>query len=283
MIFERLGLSVCIKNSNGDELPEYQVQETADDTIQCWVPSTPGVNFQLHWEVTDNPHPGRDLRTVPFLDGVQMRAKVTRKSVLANRFNGKHYKHQTGTSTARLYEFGTRVLTDSDDCVKPDQLVLKSLNTIKLVFEWGRRGESAPGSFSVPQEIGPIHEKAAKKSHSGAAKLGKTINVASPNTVYFTTSATVKPIAFVFCYAPEGWLRARGIIPRSPEPEPQGTQDAPKRERSITPDIIDVDDLETDDDEVQIVKHMIPATLTNNKRQRTEKYNSIGKTKAEED
>ncbi|CAE6430830.1 hypothetical protein ACGC1H_001255 [Rhizoctonia solani] len=285
MIFERLGLSVRITNSDGDEFPEYQVQETADDTIQCWIPSTTGVNFQIHWEVIRNPHPQHDLRTVPFLDGVLMRPMVTSKHALVNPHGGKLYKHQTGTSTARLYEFGTRALTDSEDAAKPDQSILKSLNTIKLVFEWGRRRESFKASqFEVPPETGPIHEKAAKKSHSGAVKLGKTINVATSNTVFFTTYMKVKPITFLFCYAPEGWLRARDIIPRNPElePESKGTQDTLKRERSVTPDVIDIDELETDDDEIQIIKHMIPAPVATNKRRRVSEPH-VFRAKKEED
>ncbi|CAE7118050.1 unnamed protein product [Rhizoctonia solani] len=284
MIFERLGLSARITDSDGVELPEYQVQETADDTIQCWIPSTSGVNFQIHWKVIRNPHPEFDLRRVPFLDGVQMRPTVTSKTKLQKFSTGKLYKHQTGTSTARLYEFGTRVLVDTDDSVKPNQLVLQNLNTIKLIFEWGQRRELlSTHRFEVPAEIGPIHEKAAKKSHSGAAKLGKTISVATSTTVAFTTLTTVKPITFMFCYAPEGWLRARDIIPRNPESESQDTQDSLKRERSATPDIIDIDELETDDDEIQVVKHMIPAPVTTNKRRRTSKQESGPGTKKEED
>jgi hypothetical protein len=49
-------------------------------------------------------------------------------------------------------------------------------------------------------------------------------------------------------------LRARDIIPHVPEPETYGGL---KRERSATPEIVDVDQLETDDDEIQIIKHMV--------------------------
>lgn len=56
------------------------------------------------------------------------------------------------------------------------------------------------------------------------------------------------------------WLQAREIIPSSQQggssssPEPQSSK---KRTRSATPDAIDLDDLETDDDEIIIVKHMV--------------------------
>ncbi|KAJ1310814.1 hypothetical protein OPQ81_009334 [Rhizoctonia solani] len=87
----------------------------------------------------------------------------------------------------------------------------------------------------------------------------------------------------MFCYAPEDWLRAREIIPRSPEPEFRDDKRTMKRERTTTPDIIDIDDLETDDDEIQIVKHMIPAPVPPNKRQRTLGQTGTNGTKKEED
>ncbi|KDN34303.1 hypothetical protein RSAG8_12597, partial [Rhizoctonia solani AG-8 WAC10335] len=285
MIFEKMGLSAWVTDSNGNQLSEYQVQETADDTIQCWIPSTQGTNFEIHYHVRHNPHPKSDLCFVPFLDGVQMSGFAPSNAYLSEQPIGKLYRHRIGNASARLYEFGTRMFTDRDDVAKPDQTVLKSLNTIKLVFEWGHRGNISEiwDGFHDHREIGPIHEKAAKKGHSGAAKLGKTINLTTSSTVHFATHKHIKPVTFIFCYAPEDWLRARDIVPRSPEPEPQEARGTQKRERSATPSVVDIDELETDDDEIQIVKHMIPASVTNNKRQRTEKRGSIPRPKNEED
>ncbi|KAG8688389.1 hypothetical protein FRC11_005502 [Ceratobasidium sp. 423] len=281
MLFEKHGLSVWITDSNNNKLLEYQLQEISDDAIQCWIPSTDGSNFQIKWKMIKNPHPRYDLRTVPYLDGVRMTGTIWSKEDLIKGCSGTHDMQYTGTSTARLYEFGKRTLTDRDDCPKPDQSLLKDLNTIKLIFDWGREGKpKPPRSFYDPRELGPIHEKAAKKGHSGAAKLGKTITV-RPNssTIPFTGSENIKPVTFVFCYAPEDWLQARDIIPRSPEPESQRPQ---KRARSTTPDVVDVDELETDDDEIQIVKHMIPAPATGNKRKRTEGRENAPRPKKEE-
>ncbi|KAL5640714.1 hypothetical protein ACGC1H_001258 [Rhizoctonia solani] len=285
MIFEKHGLLVQIMDSEDNALPEYQVEETADDTIQCWIPSTEGNDFKIRYEIVSILHAGHDLRTIPFLDGVQMSGLATPETRLFEGYSYQHYRQLTGNSTARLYEFGKRTLTDSDDCAKLDESILKDLNTIKLKLSWGHQGESVPYAHSAPQEIGTIHEKAAKKGHSGAAKLGKVISVPTVSTtVGFTPAETIALVTFVFNYAPEGWLRARDIIPRdSQEPESQDNRrNILKRERSTTPDIIDIDDLETDDDEIQIIKHMVPASVANNKRQRVDRRDAA-KPKNEED
>ncbi|CAE6418833.1 unnamed protein product [Rhizoctonia solani] len=261
MIFEKHGLLAEILDPESKALSEYQVEKTADDTIQCWVPSTEGNNFKIRWKIVKLLHPGHDLRTDPFLDGVQ------------------HYEQPIGTTTARLYEFGKRTLTDSNDYAKPDEFIIKNLNTIKLKFTWGNTGKLVPYVCSAPQEIELIHEKAAKKGHSGAAKLGKTITIPTPASVDFAPDKAIKPITFVI---PTDWLRARDIIPGGPETISQDNQGILKRERSTTPEIIDIDDLETDDDEIQIIKHMIPAPAPNNKRQRVERRDEARPKKEEE-
>ncbi|CAE6444839.1 unnamed protein product [Rhizoctonia solani] len=272
MIFKRHGLSVWIVDSDDNVLPEHRVQEVGDNTIQCWVPSTEGSNFKILWKVTENVHPEHDLRTLPLLDGIRMSGMISRKREVVKGFSGMHFRQRTGPSSARLYEFGQQTLTDSDDCGNLDPSLLNSLNTIKLVVDWGRRVSSAPRkSFHVPQEIGPVHEKSVKKGHSGAAKLGTVIPIPASNGITFTASSEIEPVTFMFCYAPEGWLRARDIVTRCPErdPDAQDTKITLKRKRSATPEIIDIDDLETDEEDIHIVKHMVPAPATKAKKKRT--------------
>ncbi|CUA73663.1 hypothetical protein RSOLAG22IIIB_01193 [Rhizoctonia solani] len=282
MIFEKHGFSVWIVDSNDDILPEYQVQEVGDDTIQCWIPSTEGRNFKILWKVVEHLHPGHDLSTLPLLDGVRMSGKVSRKHKLAKGSSGKQFRQRIGASTARLYEFGKRTLTDGDESGKLNPSLLNSLNTIKLVVEWGQAGASIQRkTFYVPQEIGPVHEKSVKKGHSGAAQLGKAVSVSMSNHTDFKVSKEIKPITFVFCYAPEDWLRARDIVPRDPELDSQNTKSTFKRERSITPDIIDIDDLETDE-EISTIKHLVPAPATS-KKQRTLGHEDVAKPKVEDD
>ncbi|CAE6526097.1 unnamed protein product [Rhizoctonia solani] len=284
MIFNKHGFSVWIVDSGNNKLPEYQVQEIGGDTIQCWIPSTEGTSFKILWKVVENLHPKYDLRTVPFLDGIQMTGKVSSKHTIVNGVPSQHYRQRTGASTARLYEFGRRTLTDSDDHGKLDPSLLNSLNTVKLVVYRGHKGVPAPQkSFYIPQEIGAVNEKAVKKGHSGAAKLGSTIPVPTSYGISFKPYKKIKPITFVFCYAPEDWLRARDIVPRDPEPDSQGRKSTLKRERSITPGIIDIDDLETDDEGAHIVKHVVPAPTTSNKKQRTWRQEDSMGPKAEED
>ncbi|KAG8742131.1 hypothetical protein FRC10_002001 [Ceratobasidium sp. 414] len=119
-------------------------------------------------------------------------------------------------------------------------------------------------NFTLPKENGPIHEKAAKKGHSGSVGLGGTTNIdRRPFTCSFEPALGSEPVVFIFRYAPEDWLHARGIIPDEYLSQ--------KRDRDVTPDVIDIDDLETDDDDVIVVKHLVPAPVTpGNKRQKIE-------------
>ncbi|CAE6490557.1 unnamed protein product [Rhizoctonia solani] len=310
MIFERLGLSVWITNSDESKLPEYQVQETSQHTIECWIASTEGSNFEIHYEVRKNLHPEHYISTLPVLDGVEMSGDVAPKRVFKAAYTASHFRQLTGRSTARLYEFGTRALTDSDGfaepdesilgnlntvklifewghkgsdaCAGPDESILGNLNTVKLIFEWGHKGRLSAATFDAPEEVGPIHEKVAKKGHSSAVKLGKTVSVSAVSKGYgFIRDEEIPQVTFVFRYAPQDWLQAEGIILRSTEPGFQEGSCVKKRALS-TLDVIDVDELESDD-EIQIIKHMVPAPTASNKKQRASKQEDIARPKKEED
>ncbi|CAE7176935.1 unnamed protein product [Rhizoctonia solani] len=270
MIFENLGLSVWITDSDKNKLPEYKVQETSHHTIECWIPSTEGKNFEIHFKMQRNPHPKYDLAMVPILDGIKLQGDVVHKREINTGYSDFYNKELVEEATARLYVFGRQTLTDSDDYAEPDESLLENLNTIKFMLEWGRRGRSSRAEFCTPQEIGPIPETKMKKGHPGAAKLGEAISVPAVSMSYnFKVCDGIQPITFVFRYAPEDWLRAQGIVKSDPGAKDHGNIGVKKRAYS-TLDVIDVDELETDD-EVEFVKHMVPASIinTSNKRQRT--------------
>ncbi|KAG8771469.1 hypothetical protein FRC12_003594 [Ceratobasidium sp. 428] len=179
---------------------------------------------------------------------------------------------------------GSYILSDREDIAPSNGSAQKDLNTIRVTFEWGKVGASQPQTnFWVPNENGPIHEKVAKKGHSGSTGLGGASALHRPPTVVsFEPTHDIQPLVFVFRYAPEGlslglwsfkrlqfrlvdWLQAQGIIPDK-NPSTQ------KRDRDASPDIIDIDDLETDDEEITLVKHLVPAN-TSNKRQKVKDEN----------
>jgi hypothetical protein len=85
---------------------------------------------------------------------------------------------------------------------------LDNLNTIRVEFIWGRRGISKPGShFINPKDIGPIHERAAKKGHAGSAGLGKTVTAPPVYQAKFDPEPNIKPRTFIFRYGSQGmWL-----------------------------------------------------------------------------
>ncbi|KAG9093738.1 hypothetical protein FS749_013832 [Ceratobasidium sp. UAMH 11750] len=148
--------------------------------------------------------------------------------------------------------YGTdRILTDQEDIAPSHGGPREDLNVIRLTFRWGFAGQTKiRTSFPLPKENGPIHEKAAKKGHTGSAGLGSITSIKhQPRSCAFEPDPELDPVVFIFRYAPEDWLQARGIIPDE--------HSSQKRDRDATPDIIDIDDLETDDDDVMVVKHLV--------------------------
>ncbi|KAH7330746.1 hypothetical protein B0J17DRAFT_679447 [Rhizoctonia solani] len=218
--------------------------------------------------------PQLDVAVYPRLDGVPLTGINWRTSDISPTRIGELDSHQTGSSTVRLYEFGKRMLTDREDAAKPSDTQLQCLNTISVKFIWGTIGRSYPVlDYIVPQEVVSLNEKSVKKGHSGSAGLGRAVARAqlSNQRCKFSPSTGTEPTLFVFRYAPRDWLKARDIIPQSPRPSPS-PQLKPKRERSFSSDVIDIDDLHTDEDEIVTVKHMIPASTAPRKKQRRVKH-----------
>ncbi|KAG9120045.1 hypothetical protein FRC07_004626 [Ceratobasidium sp. 392] len=248
------GLSASI-HSRGEQLPEYQTNEVDDNTIECWIPSTEGVNFEISYKVlSNNAQPNLAVRCRPQLDGVDYQGNIMVSQRIALGMSGECRGQVTGASSIRLFAFGKRLLTDREDVAPSKGSSHKDLNTIRATLQWGTAGTSIPQThFEAPKENGPIHEKAAKKGHAGAAGLGNSSSLVNKpmQVTFFRPVDDRKSLVFVFHYAPEDWLQARGIIPsRNPTSK--------KRDRDSSPDVIDIDELESDDDDVIIVKHMAP-------------------------
>ncbi|CAE6418806.1 unnamed protein product [Rhizoctonia solani] len=260
-----LGISVWIADSEGNELPEYDVKLVKDDEIECWIPSTEGSNFKLMWRFL-NPMSNLDLSIRPSLDGIELTGIIwTMGGIAPGRIYEKD-SQQTGLSTARLYTFGKRIITDREDATKPSRMQLQYLNTIAAQFTWGSVSAIRPHSdYSVPPDAVPLNEKSIKKGHSGSAELGKTVTRAKLPTrgCIFHANPDVKPAKFVFRYASRDWLKARDIIPPSPQTSPSRVK--PKRKRSFGSDVIDIDDLSTDDE-----KPMLPAPAPKKKQRAVE-------------
>ncbi|KAG8709685.1 hypothetical protein FRC09_000524 [Ceratobasidium sp. 395] len=254
-----------IDTSEGDQLPEYQTKIINENTIECWIPSTEGKHFEICFKAPPDEHPGLSVVCMPQLDGIKFRNKILRAAKIGEPC--KCRGQVTSTSSIRLFSFGKRLLTDREDIASSKGSSQTDLNTIRVTFKWVKTGVSRPKtSFWVPKENGPIHEKVAKKGHSGSAGLGSTSSLQRPPTVTrFEPIYGIQPLVFVFRYAPEGWLQAQGIMPAK-NPLTQ------KRDRDATPDIIDIDDLETDDEDVALVKHLVPAN-TSNKRPKVKDEN----------
>lgn len=282
MILERLGVSVRVTNSEGEALPEYEVKQTDEQTMECWIPSTEGTNFRVRWEALKNSQPGLDLMCYPSLDGIKMYSYCLYGDDIVDEGFGEAYYYGTDASTGRLYQFGRRELTDKEEDIIVGGFAQEDLNTIQAELVWGRAENFRPvlaEDYHDPEVIGPINEKQAKKGHASSAELGTSIEFEKPEETFdFTREPDVEPSLFIFRYAPQDWLLAQEIMPRSESHElvPKTGQ---KRARDNSPEIIDIDDIETDDDDIIIVKHMIPAPVVPKQK----RHKAHAQLKAEED
>ncbi|QRV76796.1 hypothetical protein RhiJN_04811 [Ceratobasidium sp. AG-Ba] len=260
MIFQ--GLSVWIQTPDEDQLPEYQTNVLGEHTIECWIPSTDGSNFEIAFQPSERPTHELDLHCRPCLDGIKYSGRVLPSEDIARDMYNTIEGQAIDTSTVRLFTFGERLLTDREDIASSKKRPRKDLNTIRVTLEWGLAGnERLQRQFKHSRENGPIHKKAAKNGHAGSVGLGKLVEIDyTPTSTSFKPSQT-KPVVFIFRYGPKDWLLARGII---------ASEKSQKRVRDGTPELVDVDGLETDDDEITVVRHMIPVPVTStHKRPKT--------------
>lgn len=244
-----------------------------DNTIECWIPSTEGTNFQIWWKAEKNARIGLDLWCNLYLDGIQHQCSFLLAKDIAEEGIGRKRGQPYGDSLIRLYCFGKRKLTDDETIVPLNSVLQTDLNTIQTMLSWGNTSPPRPWAPPKILEAKPIHEKMAKKGHSGSAELGKLVLDPSHPVVSrsFNPIPGSEPVAFVFRYASQDWLQTRGIIPPTQKSEDSASSEADptkKRARSATPDVVDIDDLESDDDEIVIVKHLVPIPTSSNKRPR---------------
>ncbi|KAG8736369.1 hypothetical protein FRC10_009394 [Ceratobasidium sp. 414] len=246
-------ISASIHTPEGEKLPEYETKQVD------------GAGFPQQKERTlkygiKHPH----MYNLASLSGAYLNWMDKCKGQVTNH------------SSIRLFSFGKRILTDRED-IASTKGSQQDLNVIRVTLRWGIAGMSTPQTqFTTPKENGPIHEKAAKKGHTGSAGLGNTTSINySPRLGLFAPDTGIGPLVFVFCYAPEDWLQARGIVPSK-------TPSSRKRDRDTTPDVIDIDDLETDDDDdVVVVKHLVPAPAESSGKRRRIKDENDAKPKLE--
>ncbi|CAE6381432.1 unnamed protein product [Rhizoctonia solani] len=219
MLLKPVGLRVCITDTSGSPLPEYQAVQTKDDTIECWVPSIEGANFQIHWEVLDRTPmtAGCCSCATPYFDGVKLKSKIAP----SGKNKGRLYGHPVAPSTIRLYQFGKRTFTDEEDTSVANAVAVEDLGTIRLQVEWGqsiRKEKRTLRRFTEPTP-GPVHEKLAKKGFWDSARLGQTAEIYMPAFGKFVKKEEATAGNFIFHYASEEFLQAQGIIPLVPKLE----------------------------------------------------------------
>ncbi|CAE6454447.1 unnamed protein product [Rhizoctonia solani] len=259
MFLKSLGLRVYITDASGSPLSEYQEVKTADNAIECWIPSEEGTNFQIHWEVLDRTPmtAGCCSCATPYFDGVKLKSKIAPNG----KNKGRLYGHPVAPSTIRLYQFGKRTFTDEEDTSVANAMAVEDLGTIRLKIEWGKcvqKDKRTLRRFTDPKP-GPVHEKLAKRGFWDSAGLGQTAEVHLPAFGKFIRKEEASCGNFVFRYASEDSLKARGIRPivskieLSPKledinkSEPLDIQLGRKRVRAASPEATGSDRVENDD------------------------------------
>ncbi|KAF8599293.1 hypothetical protein BDV93DRAFT_609407 [Ceratobasidium sp. AG-I] len=268
MLFKRL--SAWIKDAEGEALPEYQTREIDENTVECWIPSIEGTSFQIEFGAEKDARPTYDVYCAPYLDGIKCSCSMLSAEKIAKGDTRIKRGHFSANSVFRPYCFGKRKLTDNEDIAPLSREVQKDLNAIRVELNWGHIGQPTPLLCDDIPDAKPLHEKMAKKGHSGSAELGKPTAKQPNGWSNFKLDPNVRSLTFVFRYASQDWLQAREITPYSQQSRSSSTPErgTKKRPRSATPDVIDIDDLETDDDEIVVVKHLIPAPVVQKKKPR---------------
>ncbi|KAH7317528.1 hypothetical protein B0J17DRAFT_686751 [Rhizoctonia solani] len=219
MLLKPLGLRVYITDTAGNPLPEYHEKQTKEDSIECWIPSSEGTNFQIHWEILNRTPTTAECDTcaVPYFDGVKLKGKIA----TSGKNRGKLYGHPVGSDSIRLYQFGKRKFTDEEDIDFSNTTPVEDLGTIRLVIGWGQKvpKKHTSHSFKDPDPAsGTVNEKLAKKGFWDVAGLSPATG-SRRQTFYNFVKKDATSGNFLFRYASEDVLKAQGIIPTVPKSE----------------------------------------------------------------
>ncbi|CAE7115489.1 unnamed protein product [Rhizoctonia solani] len=273
-------LLVSVTNSQGQPLEEFKQAEIGQNSVECWIPSNEGSGFQIHFQAIRNFKPKLGLCSGIKLDGKGVSGGTLSPSSISHGLP----RIKTGMTVARglkrHYIFGRHKVTDRDDVALPDASVQELMGTIQVTLSWVKYGkvQRRYNPYRNPEEPGFVHERAVKKGHLGAATLGapvRTIPISGQHS-RDKKDAGFPKVTFLFRYGPRDWLEAKDIIPTEHHPATQTSNPnipsgVVKKERKATThsipetlrshsgaipqkqsesqlDVIDIDELESDND-----------------------------------
>ncbi|KAG8833904.1 hypothetical protein FRC17_009863 [Serendipita sp. 399] len=213
-------------NSNGRKIPVYQVKKINDNTISCWIPSTPETPFSVVWRKTDP----REIASAGhiFIDGRDVASGVMRPK--RKRFVERSAA-KTSHTTQRNFTFTRLELTDDEQLAPLHDDRLNEAGTIRLEVTYVHIGNATPVITTDVENITIAHEKDKK---AGAM----VTTFAQPQRMQRGKAISTRPfyadnpdphVIFVFRYHEEGMdnrpvelndihiemLKAWGIIPTS--------------------------------------------------------------------
>ncbi|KZS88005.1 hypothetical protein SISNIDRAFT_490523 [Sistotremastrum niveocremeum HHB9708] len=236
------GIQTWIEIEN-TKLAEYKTEATLSDDSDdepyvkttCHVPSEAEKSFRVVMRIPHRPV-GHSILAHVSIDGV---------GIVSKRFDPDGPKTHIVTRCRvdnlhkRQLMFGKISLTDDDAAAEKDAKRINSLGTICvrmtpiIVVKTTRQRNSK--ASDVRQEFLPVHEQ-QKKGSSHCLQFGRQsvkAAVRRPSRTEFRRVQAKPTYEFLFHYAPQEWLQAKGIIVSSTKPQ------GPKQEQKYISPALD--------------------------------------------
>ncbi|VDC03480.1 unnamed protein product [Peniophora sp. CBMAI 1063] len=223
--------------SEGEELPQYQVEKIDDRTMTCWIPSQAGKPFAVGYARTKR-HSHEHKVVDVYADGHYMAGQGGPDSAASE------VRWRIAYDTKQAFLFSEVVFApDENESTDPSPLS-KDLAVIEVqilpAFRKKRSGKRAVTTSALNN--GVVLSEKSKLIGANHAKLGNVEkHVRSDRDQYGYAPIGKEPCAvFRFVHRPPAILQAMGIMPRPVQPVPAPADSATirpaRRKRSGSPE-----------------------------------------------
>ncbi|KZS95352.1 hypothetical protein SISNIDRAFT_451916, partial [Sistotremastrum niveocremeum HHB9708] len=191
----------------------------------CFIPSVAGKNFSV---VIQDLRVDRSSRVCArcLVDGSFMFYRLTRVTK-DDPHPIKVDRCQLTADTQCFFRFGAIKLSDDAQTSESDRELLSKLGSIQVMFRFItdiKEVERPMDNFAqLSRAPRPVYER-KKKGGGHRTEIGQEVhNPISKWRTEWKFRDDLPKTEFTFSYAPEEWLKAKEIIPRSPEPDGDGS------------------------------------------------------------
>ncbi|EJD35823.1 hypothetical protein AURDEDRAFT_175097 [Auricularia subglabra TFB-10046 SS5] len=199
-------------SSDGIRLPAHSTT-VLNRTITCWIATTPGKPFSVHWKDLQG---GAQIRGTVYVDGERACGALT------NGYQGESVERSdfmVSPTASRALRFATvdaieqeNVLQDGSARRRQEQVIVVKLSKVVVVGKNGIRKYEGAAKMSAQ----PVALEEDKALEPLCVSLGPE-RAAAPHTVVKTRPLDPTDpghhVVFEFHYRSQTWLEARGIIP----------------------------------------------------------------------